>query len=205
MFAFSKSGGNLFESGFNLGECDTGLKVLDNLGGLINIFDLLLVFSILLLPGCVLLFSELFLWGEGLLVHFDVLGGNSDFFLGFSEGVGGILLELGGGDDSGLVIGDFLFHVVNELFTWGDVVILDWIGSLLVGVDVGGDIVQQQVDLVDGGTGGKVELNNRQDWVTQSVLVDLGQGLLGVHNLLIGGNQSNKHSQCNDSFHFFYF
>ena len=90
--------------------------MLDNLGGFINSFDLLFVFSILLFPGGVLLLSELFFLGIGGFVLFDVLGGNSDFLFGFSEGVGGIFLELGGGNDSGFVIGDFGFHVTDEFF-----------------------------------------------------------------------------------------
>lgn len=42
---------DLLESGFNLGEGNTGLKVLNNLGGLIDGFNLINVFSILLFPG----------------------------------------------------------------------------------------------------------------------------------------------------------
>lgn len=91
--------------------------MLDDLGGFIDGFDLFFVFSILLFPGGVLLFSKSFFLGEGLLVDFDVLGGDSDFLFGFSKSVGGVFLELGGGDDTGFVIGDFHLHIVNEFFT----------------------------------------------------------------------------------------
>ena len=91
--------------------------MLDDLGGFINSFDLFFVFSILLDPGVVLLFSQSFLLSESLLVNFDVLGGNSDFLFSFSKSVGGVFLELGGGDNTGFVVLDFLFHITNEFLT----------------------------------------------------------------------------------------
>jgi hypothetical protein len=48
---------DFLESGFNLRECNTGLKVLNDLGGFIDGFNLIDVFSILLFPGGVLCFS----------------------------------------------------------------------------------------------------------------------------------------------------
>lgn len=91
--------------------------MLDDLGGFINSFDLFTVFSILLDPGVVLLFSQSFFLGEGLLVNFNIFGGNSDFFFSFSKSVGGVFLELGGGDNTGFVVLDFLFHITDEFLT----------------------------------------------------------------------------------------
>jgi hypothetical protein len=47
---------------------------------------------------------------------FDVLGNNSDFLLSFSEGVGGVLSQLGKSNNLCLVISNCLFEVIDELF-----------------------------------------------------------------------------------------
>jgi hypothetical protein len=96
--------------------------VLDDLGGFIDGFDLLIVFSILVHPGLVLVGSELGFGGEGVFVVLDVLGNESDFLLGFGEGVGGVLSQFGEGDDLCLVVSDGLFEVVDE-FLAGNLVI----------------------------------------------------------------------------------
>jgi hypothetical protein len=75
------------------------------------------VFGIFLFPSGVLLISELIFLGVGRFVVFDILGGNSDFFFSFSKSGGGIFSKFGGGNDSGLVVGNFGFHVTNEFFT----------------------------------------------------------------------------------------
>jgi len=193
VFAFSELSLDLLESGFNLGEGDTGLQVLDDLGGFVDSFDLLVVLGILVDPGLVLVGSELGLGGEGVLVVLDVLGDEPDFLLGLGEGVGGVLSELGEGDDLGLVVGDGLFEVVDELLAGDLVVLVDGISSLLVALDLGGDVVGQEVDLVDGGSGGEVQLDDGEDGVAESVFVDFGENGFGVLEfvLLIGESQGN--------------
>jgi uncharacterized membrane protein YjjP (DUF1212 family) len=91
--------------------------VLDDLGGFINSFNLLFVFSILLFPGGVLLFSKSFFRSDSAFILFNILSGNSDFFFSFSKSVGGIFLKLGSGNELGFVIVDFGFHVINKFFT----------------------------------------------------------------------------------------
>ena len=90
--------------------------MLNDLGGFINSFDLLIVFSILVNPGFVLFGSELGFRGEGVLVVFDVLGDKSDFLLGFSKSVSGVLSQFGKSDDLSLVVSDGLFEVIDEFF-----------------------------------------------------------------------------------------
>lgn len=55
---FSEFSLDLLETALNLGESNTGLKVLDDLGCLIDSFNLFDVFSVLLLPCGVLLSTE---------------------------------------------------------------------------------------------------------------------------------------------------
>ena len=99
--------------------------MLDDLGGFINGFDLLIVFGILLNPGFVLFSSELGFRGEGVLVMFDVLGDNSNFLLGFSKSVGGVLSQLGEGNNLSLVVSDGLFEVIDEFLAGNLIVFVD--------------------------------------------------------------------------------
>jgi hypothetical protein len=105
---------DFLESGLNLSKGNTGLEVLNDLGGLIDGFDLLVVFSILVNPGLVLVSSELLFRSESVFIVLNVLGDNSDFLLGFSEGVGGVLSQLGKSDNLGLVVSDGLLEVIDE-------------------------------------------------------------------------------------------
>ena len=65
--------------------------MLDDLGGFINGFNLLVVLGILINPGFVLLGSNLGFRGEGIFVVFNILGDDSNFLFSFGEGVGGVL------------------------------------------------------------------------------------------------------------------
>jgi len=130
--------------------------VLNDLGSFVDGFDLLVVFSILVNPGLVLLFSESLFRGEGVLVVLDVLGNNSNFLFGFSEGVGGVLSQFGEGDDLSLVVSDGLLEVVDEFLAGDLVVFINGISSLLVTLDLGGDVVHQKVNLINGGSSGEV-------------------------------------------------
>jgi hypothetical protein len=168
--------------------------VLDDLGGFINSFDLLIVFSILLNPGFVLFSSELGFRGEGVLVVFDVLGDDSNFLFSFSESVGGVLSQFGKSDDLCFVVSNSLFEIVDEFLAWNLVVFVDGVGSLLVTLDLGGDVVQEEVDLVDGSSGSKVQLDDGQNRVAQSVLVDLSKNLFGVLEFVLLG--SDGECQC---------
>jgi len=155
---------------------------------------LLVVFGILVNPGLVLLFSEFLFGGESVLVVLDVLGDDSNFLFGFSESVGGVLSQFGKSDDLGLVVSDGLFEIVDELLAGNLVVLVDGVGSLLVSLDLGGDVVQEEVDLVDGSSSSKVQLDDGQNRVTQSVLVDLSKNLFGILEFVLLG--SDGECQC---------
>jgi hypothetical protein len=96
--------------------------VLDDFGGFINCFDLLIVFSILINPGLVLVSSELGFRSEGVFVVFNILGNKSNFFLSFSEGVGSVLSQFSESNNLSLVVSDGLFKVIDE-FLAGDLVV----------------------------------------------------------------------------------
>jgi hypothetical protein len=195
VLAFSEFSLDLLESGLDLGESNTGLEVLNNLGGLIDGFDLLVVFGILVNPGLVLLFSEFLFGGESVLVVLDVLGDDSDFLLSLSESVGGVLSQLGEGDDLSLVVSDGLLEVVDEFLAGHLVILVHGVSSLLVSLDLGGDVVHQEVDLVDGSTSRQVELDDGKDRVAQGILVDLSENLSVELVLLSSSGQFPKLSR----------
>jgi len=188
VLSFGQFSLDFLKSGLNLGEGDTSLQVLDDLGSFIDGFDLLVVLGILVDPGFVLRSSQLLFGSEGVLVVLDVLGDDSNFLLGFSKGVGGVLSQLGQGDDLSLVVSNGLFEVIDEFLAGNLVVFIHRVRSLLVTLDLSGDVVHEQVNLVDGSTSGEVQLDDRQDRVTQGVLVNFSKHLFGVLKfvLLIG-------------------
>jgi hypothetical protein len=160
VFAFSELGLDLLESGFDLREGDTSLQVLDDLGSIIDGFNLFLVLSILDLPGGVLLLTEGLFLGEGFLVVLDVLGGHTDLLLSLGEGVDGILVLLGESGDLGLVVEDLLLHVVDQLVAGGNVGLVNFVSFSLVTSESGANVVQKQHNLIDGGTSSEVELHH---------------------------------------------
>jgi hypothetical protein len=194
---------DFLESGLNLSKGNTGLEVLNDLGGLIDGFDLLVVFGILVNPGLVLLFSEFLFGGESVLVVLDVLGDDSDFLLSLSESVGGVLSQLGEGDDLSLVVSDGLLEVVDEFLAGHLVILVHGVSSLLVSLDLGGDVVHQEVDLVDGSTSRQVELDDGKDRVAQGILVDLSENLSVELVLLSSSGQSKCQSEYDNNFHSF--
>ena len=179
--------------------------MLDDLWGLINSFNLLVVFGILVNPGLVLVGSELSFRSKGVFVVLDVLGNNSDFLLGFSEGVGGVLSQLGKSNNLGLVISNSLFEVIDKLFAWNLVIFVDGVGSLLVSLNLCGDVVQEEVNLVDGGTSGEMKLDDREDWVTQGILVNFSKDLSVKFVLLGSDGKSQSQSENQNKFHYFLF
>ena len=118
------------------------------------------MFVVLLFPDSVLLDSDGLLGGKGLNVLVEVLGGLTDFSLGFSEGFSGVVSELGDSDDLGLVVDDGSFHIVDELFAGGLVVLVNLIGVGLLLVEGGGDVLEEEVDLVNTVSGGGGELDH---------------------------------------------
>jgi hypothetical protein len=152
------------------------------------------VFGILVNPGLMLLFSEFLFGGEGVLVVLDVLGDDSNFLFSFSESVGGVLSQFGKSDDLSLVVSDGLFEIVDEFLAGNLVVFVYGVGSLLVSLDLGSDVVQEEVDLVDGSSSSKVQLDDGQNRVAQSVLVDLSKNLFGVLEFVLLG--SDGECQC---------
>lgn len=124
--------------------------MLDDLGGFINSFGLFNVLSVFLGPGGELLGSGGGLVSESALVLLDVLGGLSDLLFSLIEGSGGILTELGDSNNLGLVVNDFTLHVIDELFTCGCVVLVNLVRFVLLLVQVGGQVLEEKVDLVDG-------------------------------------------------------
>jgi hypothetical protein len=93
------------------------------------------VFSILLFPGGVLLFSEGFLMSETTFVLFNITSGLSDFFLSFSKSDGGIISQLGKSNDLGLVISNFTLHIVGEFFTCCFIILMNSLLILLLLVE----------------------------------------------------------------------
>jgi hypothetical protein len=166
--------------------------VLHDLGGLIDSFDLLIVFGILGNPGVLLIVSQLLLGFVGTFVVLDILGHQSHFLLGFSEGVGGVLSQFGQGNDLSLVVSDGLLEIIDQFLTGDFVVLENGVSSLLVTFNLGSDIVHQKIDLINWGTSGKVQLDHGQDRVAESLFVDFSKNGFVEFVLFTGECQSDK-------------
>lgn len=173
MLSFLELGLDLFESALELGEGDSCLQVLHDLACLVDRVNLVDVLGVLLDPNGVLVSSGGGFLVVALLVIRNVLGDDSYFALCFGESLGGGVSEISEGDDLGLVVLDFLFEVSDELFESGRVGLAHLVGSLLVLVELGGDVVEEDLDFSDGASSGELKLENREDGVSEGVLVDL--------------------------------
>ena len=186
VLGLAEAGGDLVESGFQLGESNTSLQVLNDLGGLINSDDVSIVFGILLFPGSVLLDAECGLGVEGLNVLVEILGGLTDLLLSLVESLGGVVTELGDSNDLGFVVVDCALEVVDELFTGGSVVFVDLVSIGLLLVKLSSDILEEKVDLINTVTSCSSQMDQGQNGVTERALVDISQDLLGVLEFVLG-------------------
>jgi len=186
VLGLAEAGGDLVESGFQLGESNTSLQVLNDLGGLINSDDVSIVFGILLFPGSVLLDAECGLGVEGLNVLVEILGGLTDLLLSLVESLGGVVTELGDSNDLGFVVVDCTLEVVDELFTGGGVVFVDLVSIGLLLVKLSSDILEEKVDLINTVTSCSSQMDQGQNGVTERALVDISQDLLGVLEFVLG-------------------
>jgi hypothetical protein len=109
VFAFHQFGLHLLESALELGERNTCLEMLYDLGGFIDGVDLVNMLCILSLPCCVLWGSIGWFVGKAFLVAGDVGGHDSYFGFSFTQGLCGWVSQVGKGHNLALVIGDFLF------------------------------------------------------------------------------------------------
>jgi len=135
------------------------LEVLNDLGGLIDGNDVSIVLGVLLFPGSVLLDTEGRFSGEGLNVLVKVLGGLADLLLSLVEGLSGIVTEFGHGNDLSFVVVDRALHIVDELFTGSSIVLVDLVSVGLLLVELSGDVLEEEVDLVDTVTSGSSKLH----------------------------------------------
>jgi hypothetical protein len=123
-------------------------------------------------PGILLVVSQLLLGFVGSFVVLNVFGHESHFLLGFSEGVGGVLSQFCEGNNLSFVISNGLLEVVDQLFTRNLVIFENGISSLLVSFHLGGDVIHQQVDLINWSSSGQMKLDNREDGVTHGFFVN---------------------------------
>jgi len=160
VFTFSKFSLDLFKSALDLGESNTSLKVLNDLGSFINSFNLVNVLSILFNPGLVLLSTEGIFRSIAIFVLFNILGDLSNFLFSFFKGFNGILSELGGGNNLALVISNLLFHISDELFASSFIVFIDSVSRGLLLVKSAGHVLKKKVNLVNRGTSCSCKLNH---------------------------------------------
>lgn len=184
VLSFGELGGHLLEAALQLGEGNTSLEVLHDLAGFIDGFDLVDVSGILLDPDCVLVLSGLALIGKALLVVGDIGGHDTDFAFSLSKGFAGRLDQVAERDDLGLVVGDFLFEVLDELGEGGGVSLVNLVSLLLVVVQLGSNVVEQDLDLSDGSTSLEMQLQDGKDCIAKVVAVDLSQHLPGIFSLV---------------------
>jgi len=160
VFTFSKLGLDLFKSALDLRKSNTSLKVLDNLGSFINSFNLVNVLSILLFPSGVLLFTKSTFRSKAVFVLFNILGDLSNFLFSFFKSFNSILSELCGGNNLGLVIGNLLFHISDELFASGFIIFINSVSISLLLVKSTGQVLEEEVNLVNRGTSCSCKLNH---------------------------------------------
>jgi hypothetical protein len=121
------------------------------------------VFGILVNPGLMLGFSEFLFGGESVFVVFNILGDDSNFLFSFSKSVGGVLSQFGKSDDLSLMVSDSLFEIVDEFLARNLIVFVDGVSSLLVTFNLSANVVQKEVDLINGSSSGKMQLDDGQN------------------------------------------
>ena len=121
------------------------------------------MFGILVNPGLMLRFSEFLFGGKSVFVVFNILGDNSNFLFSFSKSVGGVLSQFGKSDNLSLVVSNSLFEIVDEFLARNLIIFVDGVSSFLVTFNLSSDVVQKEVDLVNGSSSGKVQLDDGQN------------------------------------------
>jgi hypothetical protein len=173
---------DVLESGLELDEAGAELEVLDDLGGLIEGFDEGIELSVLADPNSVLVVAGVLLAGVSGLVISNVLDGLADVDLSLLKSLGGVVTELGVGDDLGFVVVDVVGEVNGDLKIEGGslysvtsslVGSVDGVVFLLVLEDTGNESVEEEDDFVFRGLSLNVGLDGAQEQVSECILIDL--------------------------------
>jgi hypothetical protein len=139
-------------------------------------------------------FSEFLFRSIGILIVFDVLGNDSDFFLSFSKGISGILSQFSQSNNLSLMVSDSLLKIIDEFLARNLIVFVDGVSSLLVTLNLWSDVIGEEIDLINRGSSSKVQLDNWENGVSECVLVDFSENGFSVLEfvLLIGESQGNN-------------
>lgn len=101
---------------------------------------------------------------------------------------------------------DLLLHIINELIAGGNVVLVNAVLLGLLVVQGTCQVLEEEVDLVNGGTSCSGQLDHGQQGVTQGVTVDLGENRFGILELvlLLTSNDGEDQSKNYDELRHFY-
>lgn len=84
------------------------------------------------------------------------------------------------------------FQIVDQLFTWGFIILFDAISNILLGIEVGGNTLEEEVDLVNTFSSGSGELDVWQDWATKSVFVELNKDWFGIFEFILSSRTTKS-------------
>lgn len=147
--------------------------MLDDLAGIINGIDGFIMLGVLSAPEGVLVVSGGLFSGIGGLVVLDVLDVGSEVGLGLSKGFSGVVSQLGVGLDLNVVIVDVVFQINGDSVTSSLVGSVNSVVFSLVLDQLSDDLVQQHVDLINGGASLQVGLDGRKNHVSEGFRINL--------------------------------
>ena len=96
------------------------------------------------------------------------------------------------------MVRDLLFHIVDKLFACSNIVVMDSVRLSLLVVQGAGHVLEEEVDVINGGTGGGSQLHEGENGVTESITVDLSKNGFGILELVCFVGSGDCKNQCKD-------
>lgn len=160
---------NGFESGFKLGEWCSKWEMLNKFLGFINGSNSFRMFTVFLLPNCILLISGCFFLGKGFFVTFDIFCGLSNICFCFFKCFAVIISHLGVCGNLIGVICDGVFKIDCNSITSSNVNSSNIIMFALIFEDSSNDFIKKHINFVSWTFSLHEYLNCWKDWVTKII------------------------------------